>query len=140
MVGLVVAAHGRLAEEMVSTAAGIVGPLNGVATVSIEPGTPPEGIRDQVQRAVSSVDSGEGVLVLADLFGGTPCKECLMLCNQRQIEVLAGMNLPMLIKANSLRAGTMPLPDMAHTLAVYGQKTITCASDLIRDASETRRS
>ena len=138
MVGLVVAAHGRLAEELISTASGIVGSLSQVATLSVEPGTSPEEIRERVRRAVAATDTGEGVLVLADLFGGTPCKECLMLCGQRQIEVLAGVNLPILLKANSLRASGQPLPELAHTLALYGQKTITCASDLIRDLAAQR--
>src|SRR5262245_40912233 len=101
MVGLVVAAHGRLADEMVATAEGIVGPLGSVTTVRIEPGASPERIRQQVREAITAVDTGEGVLVLADLFGGTPCKECLMLCSQRPLEVVAGMNLPMLLKASS---------------------------------------
>jgi PTS system mannose-specific IIA component len=138
MVGLVVAAHGRLAEELVTTAEGIVGPLSPVATVRIEPGSPLDRIREEVQRAVASVDSGDGVLVLADLFGGTPCRESLMLCGQRRIEVVAGVNLPIIIKASSLRSGPLSLPDMAHMLTSYGQKTITCASDLVRDMSAQR--
>ena len=133
MVGLVVAAHGRLAEELVTTAESIVGSLHPVATVRIEPGTAPEAIREQVRRAVASVDTGTGVLVLADLFGGTPCRESLMLCGQRDLEVVAGVNLPLIIKASSVRNADVPLADMAHALAQYGQKTITCASDLVRD-------
>ncbi len=138
MVGLVVAAHGRLAEELVSTAEGIVGTLGEVATVSIQPGTPQDGIRDQLKKAVAAVDKGEGVLVLADLFGGTPCKESLMLCGQRSLEVIAGVNLPILLKADSLRSTPMPLSEMALALANYGQKTITCASELIRDITTSR--
>lgn len=138
MIGLVVAAHGRLAEELVSTAEGIVGKLSDLAVVSIQPGTPPEGIRDQVKKAVASVDNGSGVLVLADLFGGTPCRESLMLCNQRSLEVIAGVNLPMLIKASSLRAAGGAVTEVARSLVSYGQKTISCASDLIRDVSAPR--
>lgn len=138
MVGLVVAAHGRLAEELVATAESIVGPLGAVTTVAIERGTSPDGIREQVHHAVTTADTGEGVLVLVDLFGGTPCKESLMLCGQRSVEVLAGVNLPILLKASSLRAGPQSLPDMARALAVYGQKTITCASDLVRDLAAQR--
>ena len=95
MVGLVVAAHGRLAEELVATAEQIVGPLIGVKTVGIEPGSTPEVIRQKMRDAVHDLDSGEGVLVLADLFGGTPCKESLMLVQREHLEVLAGVNLPM---------------------------------------------
>lgn len=135
MVGLVVATHGRLAAEMVATAEQIVGKVPQCATVAIEPGVSPAAIRDQVRAAVDSVDTGEGVIVLADLFGGTPCKESLMLCQQRNIEVLAGVNLPMLIKAHALRAQEMSLPDLAHSVELAARKTITCVTDLLRDAS-----
>jgi PTS system mannose-specific IIA component len=135
MVGLVVATHGRLADELVATAEQIVGKLGSVETVSIEPGSAPEKIRSQMQQAVHDMDSGDGVIVLADLFGGTPCKESLMLCQNCHLEVLAGVNLPMLLKANSLRMEQMNLSDMAHALALYGQKNITCASDLLRAAN-----
>ncbi len=137
MVGLVVATHGRLADELVATAEQIVGKLPSIATCSIEPGTPPSEIRERMRAVVSSVDSGEGVIVMADLFGGTPCKESMMLCQKagNGIEILAGVNLPMLIKANSLRTSGegMSLPDMAHTLAQHAQRNITCVSDLIRE-------
>lgn len=134
MVGLVVATHGRLADELVATAEQIVGKLSAVATVSIEPGAAPEAIRTKMRNVVHALDSGEGVIVLADLFGGTPCKESLMLCGREHLEVLAGVNLPMLLKASSLRSEQMDLHDMATTLATYGQKNITCASDLLRAA------
>ena len=141
MVGLVVATHGRLAEEMVLTAEQIVGKLPSVATCSITPGTSPEDVRAQMRKAVTGVDEGEGVIVLADLFGGTPCKESLMMCQSgRNVEVLAGVNLPMLLKANSLRAEAMPLPDLAAALAAYGQRNITCASALLRDMTSTSTS
>ncbi|MCI0670828.1 MAG: PTS sugar transporter subunit IIA [Myxococcaceae bacterium] len=138
MVGLVVASHGRLAEELVATAEQIVGKLPSVATCSIEPGSPPEAIRERVRVAVESVEEGDGVIVLADLFGGTPCKESLMLCQRRSLEVLAGVNLPMLLKANSLRSEAMALPDMAEALANHAQRNITCASALLRHAQERR--
>jgi PTS system mannose-specific IIA component len=136
MVGLVVATHGRLADELVATAEQIVGKLASVATVSIPPGSPPEVIREQMKGGVHSVSDGHGVIVLADLFGGTPCKESLLLCQQAEIEVIAGVNLPMLLKANSLRAEALSLSDLAHRLALYGQKNITCASDLVRAVVE----
>ena len=135
MVGLVVATHGRLADELVATAEHIVGKLGHVATVSITPGSSPELIREQVASVVHSLDEGQGVIVMADLFGGTPCKESLRLCGKEHIEVLAGVNLPMLLKANSLRTQELQLDEMARELAQYGQKCITCASDLLRAAT-----
>ncbi|MFP2908145.1 PTS sugar transporter subunit IIA [Pyxidicoccus sp. 3LFB2] len=139
MVGLVVAAHGRLAEELVSTAEQIVGKLPAVATCNIEPGTPVEELRAKMKQAVSRVDDGEGVIILADLFGGTPCKESLMMCQRMNLEVLAGVNLPMLLKANSLRSEQMSLPEMANQLASHGQRNITCASALLREAQQQPR-
>jgi mannose PTS system EIIA component len=135
MVGLVVATHGRLAAELVATAEQIAGAMPAVATVSLEPGASPQEIREKVRSAVGAVDQGDGVIVMADLFGGTPCKESLMLCQAGKLEVLAGINLPMLLKANSLRSEAMPLADLAHTLTQYAQRNITCASDLVREAA-----
>ena len=135
MVGLVVATHGRLAAELVATAEQIVGHVEAAATVSLEPGASPQEIREKMREAVHSVDQGDGVIIMADLFGGTPCKESLMLCKTGKLEVLAGVNLPMLLKANSLRAEAMPLPDLAHALTQYAQRNITCASDLVRETT-----
>lgn len=134
MVGLVVASHGRLADELVHTAEQIVGTLPAVATCSIEPGTSVEDLRAQMKQAIARVDEGEGVIVMADLFGGSPCKESLMMCQRGNIEVLAGVNLPMLLKANSLRSEQLPLAEMANLLAAHAQRNITCASALLREA------
>ena len=136
MVGLVVASHGRLADELVATAEQIVGKLPSVATCNIEPGTSVEDLRDKMRQAVARVDTGEGVIVMADLFGGTPCKESLMMCQRGNIEVLAGVNLPMVLKANSLRGEQLPLAEIANLLASYGQRNITCASALLREAQQ----
>ncbi len=133
MVGLVVASHGRLAEELVSTARQIVGELPHVATCSVDPGASADDIRVQIRNAVKSVDDGEGVIVFADLIGGSPCTQSLNLCRQARIEVLTGVNLPMLLKANMLRTAPHPeLEALAQELTVYGKKNITCATDLLR--------
>lgn len=133
MIGLVVATHGRLAEELVSTAEQIVGKLPSVATCEVAPGMSVEALRDRICQAVDSVEQGQGVLVLADLFGGSPCTQSLTLCSRHQLEVLTGVNLPMLLKAGSLRHEGQSLTEMARSLVQYGQKNITCASALLRD-------
>src|SRR5512133_1531389 len=102
MVGLVIATHGRLADELVATAEQIVGKLPQVAACSVDPGASPADIRRRMGEVVDSVDLGQGALVLADLFGGTPCKEGLMLCGQKHLEVIAGVSLPMILKAHTL--------------------------------------
>lgn len=132
MIGIVIAAHGHLAEELAKTATQIVGELPHVSTCSVAPGSSPEEIRAHIRDAVREVDEGDGVLVLADLFGGSPCTQSLMLCAQEKLEVLTGVNLPMLLKANSLRLALPKLREMACSLAQYAQKNITLASDLVR--------
>jgi len=138
MVGLVIAAHGHLAEELVATAEQIVGTLTLTATCSIEPGASPEVIREQMRRAVSAVDTRDGVLVLAALFRGTPCNQGLTLTREHRLEVLTGVNLPMVLKANSLRAEALTLPELATAMTRYGQKNITCASALLRESQALR--
>ncbi len=138
MVGLVVATHGHLAQELVTTAESIVGKLAAVATCSIETGLSLEEIRTRMSGAIASVDTGDGVIVLADLFGGTPCNQSLTLSRDHHLEVLTGVNLPMLLKASSLRAEALPLPELAEALTQYGQKNITCASALLRDPAAVR--
>ncbi len=141
MVGLVVAAHGHLANELVHTAEQIVGTLSAIESVSIEPGASPEEIREKLRTAVRRTDDGSGVIVLADLFGGTPCNQSLMLCNTCQLEVITGVNLPMLLKAHSLRADPdLRVTEMALALAQYGQKNITCATALLREGATARTS
>jgi PTS system mannose-specific IIA component len=132
MVGIVVASHGHLAEEMLATARLIVGELKDVTACSVEPGASPEDIREHLRSAVARVDSGDGVIVFADLVGGSPCNQSLSLCRQARIEVLTGVNLPMLIKANSLRLNPCSLENLAHELTRYGQRNIMCATDALR--------
>lgn len=134
MVGLVVASHGRLAEELISTARQIVGELPHVVSCSVDTSASPEDIKVQLKNAVKAVDEGDGVIVFADLIGGSPCTQSLSLCRMNRMEVLTGVNLPMLLKANSLRNAQprVSLDVLAHELAQYGQKNITCATDLLR--------
>jgi PTS system mannose-specific IIA component len=132
MIGIVIASHGHLAEELARTAKQIVGELPRVATCSVEAGTAPEELRGRICEAVKSVEEGDGVLVLADLLGGSPCTQSLLLCGEQKLEVLAGVNLPMLLKANSLRLAMPRLQQLARELAQYSQRNITLASDLVR--------
>ena len=138
MFGLVIATHGRLAEELVSTAEGIVGPITAISASHVEPSASARDIHDQIHAAVKKVDEGQGVLILADLLGGSPCMQSLPLCVQGKVEVVTGVNLPMLLKANSLRLTAGSLQQLAIDLASYGQKNITRASALVRDAQSTQ--
>jgi PTS system mannose-specific IIA component len=134
MIGIVVAAHGRLAQELVETSAGIVGPLAQVAACSVPPSASPEELRQKLQETIATVDTGDGVLVLADLFGGSPCTQSVALCEKKNLEVITGFNLPMLIKASTLRTEGPSVSALAEALVQYGQRNITHASQLLRDA------
>ena len=118
---------------LLSTAQQIVGEMPAVATCSVDPGISPEELKAQIRAAVKAVDDGQGVIVFADLIGGSPCTQSLSLCQQARLEVITGVNLPMLLKANTLRHIASPLPELAHQLTTYGQRNITCATDVIRN-------
>ncbi len=132
MIGILVASHGRFAQELLATAQQIVGELPRAESCSVEPGASPEHIRAQLGDAVERLDEGEGVVVFADLIGGSPCTQSLSLCRQKNLEVLTGVNLPMLLKAHALRQAASSLTALAHDLADYGRKSITCATDKLR--------
>ncbi len=138
MVGLVVATHGRLAEEMLRTAEGIVGTLAQCAGVSVGAESSMEEARSRLGEAVKRVDSGDGVLVLTDMFGGTPANLALTFLDEK-LEVVTGVNLPMILKLATARAGNLPLRAAAELVAGYGQKNITLASELLRGRAQKGR-
>jgi len=139
MVGLIITAHGRLAEALLDTATQIAGPMDHVVTCNIAPGTSPEELRQRLQHAISEVGQGDGVLVLADLFGGTPCREALLLNAADGVEVVAGVTLPMVLKAASLRHEVPSLPELSEALVAHGQRHIQAASALLRAAQAKDR-
>lgn len=130
MIGVVVATHGKLAEEMIRTAEAVVGKLVQVAAVSVV-ATEPD-VRGRVEEAIRGVDQGDGVLLLTDLLGGSPTNLCLSFLTERKVEVVTGVNLPMLLKLGALRASEKPIAEVARDLAEAGQKAIGHASDLMR--------
>ena len=130
MVGLVVATHGALAQELIRTAEGIVGPVEKAAAISVDANTSVEDARARLATAIHKVGGdGEGVLVLTDMFGGTPANLALTFLEE-QIEVVTGVNLPMLLKLAGSRAGG--LAAAAELATAHGQKNITLASALLR--------
>ena len=130
MIGVVVAAHGRLAEELLRTAEAVVGALSGVGTVNVLASDPE--VRHKIEEAIRAVDGGEGVLLLTDLLGGSPTQLCLSFLNERKVEVVTGVNLPMLLKLVSLRPAGKPIAQLAREVAEAGQKSIGHASELLR--------
>lgn len=139
MVGLVVATHGRLAEELLRTAEGIVGRLEQCEAVSVGgSGSSMDDARARLGEAVKRVDSGEGVLVLTDMFGGTPANLALTFLDEK-LEVVTGVNLPMILKLSTARADALSLQQAAELVMGHGQKNITLASELLRTRVQKSR-
>jgi PTS system mannose-specific IIA component len=132
MIGLIVACHGRLAQELLNTAKQVVGDFPQTEACAIEAGMPLEDIRARLSAALSATNTGEGVVILSDVLGGTPCNQSLLLCGRGAIEVITGVNLPVLLKANALRSSGLSLREFTEQLVHYGRRTVTCASDALR--------
>jgi PTS system mannose-specific IIA component len=131
MVGVVVATHGRLAEELLRSAEGIIGRLEQSAAVTVDAQLSMDEARSRLGQAIAGVQTGDGVLVLTDMFGGTPANLALTFLDAG-VEVVTGVNLPMVVKLSTLRVEGKPLAALAEAIAAYGQKNITLASELLR--------
>ena len=134
MVGIVLVTHGKLGQELLRTAEGIVGQLCGACAVSIDTQDAMDQIREKMAQAIGSVDQGDGVLVLTDMFGGTPANLALTFLDERRVEVVTGVNLPMLLKLGTTRDDPATLGEIASTIAGCGQKNIVFASELLGGA------
>jgi PTS system mannose-specific IIA component len=130
MIGLVLVTHGRLAEEMVNALEHVVGPQDQVAAVSIGPDDEMEQRRADIVNKVDEMDSGDGVVVLTDMFGGTPSNLAISILERANVEVLAGVNLPMLVKLASVR-DKCDLADAVAKAQDAGRKYINIASQLL---------
>jgi len=127
MIGIVLVTHGRLADELRAATEHIVGPLRGVETVCIGPDDDIELRRDEITAAIGKVDTGDGVVLVTDMFGGTPCNLALLHLNKDKVEVLAGANLPSLIKLVDLRS-KLPLDAAVHEAIESGRKYMRAGS------------
>jgi PTS system mannose-specific IIA component len=133
MIGMVLVTHGRLAAEFIAALEHVVGPQVNVAAVCIGPEDDMEQRRQEILRSVAEVDTGEGVVLLTDMFGGTPSNLAISVMDRGRVEVIAGVNLPMLIKLASLRQ-TERLPEAVRGAQEAGRKYINVASQLLADA------
>ena len=131
MIGVVVVTHGQLATELVNAAETIVGELPRFAAVSIGWHEDTEDARNEIAQAIARVDDGTGVLILTDMFGGTPSNLAMTFLAEEKVEVITGVNLPMLIKLVN-----MPQPSdllaVARDMREHGRNAIWVASDLLR--------
>jgi mannose PTS system EIIA component len=135
MIGVVVVTHGQLAAELVNAAETIVGDLPQFAAVSIGWHEDVQDARDEIGAAIARVQNGGGVLVLTDMFGGTPANLGLTFLETDKVEVITGVNLPMLIKLASLSEPSHLL-DVAREMREHGRNAIWVASDLLRGDKE----
>ena len=134
MIGIVLVTHGRLADEFVAAFEHVVGPQNGIATVCIGPEDDMERRRQDIIDTIASVDGGDGVVLLTDMFGGTPSNLAISVMNETGVEVIAGVNLPMLIQLAQLR-GSDSLADAVAQAQEAGRKYISVASKLLGDGT-----
>jgi mannose PTS system EIIA component len=131
MIGVVVVTHGQLARELLNAAETIVGDLPRFTAVSIGWHEDTQDARDEIAQAIGRVQQGDGVLILTDMFGGTPANLAMTFLGQDKVEVITGVNLPMLIKL----AGLAEQPDLlavAREMREQGRNAIWVASDLLR--------
>jgi mannose PTS system EIIA component len=135
MIGVVVVTHGQLATELVNAAETIVGDLPNFSAVSIGWHEDVQDARDEIASAIEKVRRPGGVLIATDMFGGTPSNLGITFLEPDKIEVVTGVNLPMLIKAASLKDGAA-LTDVARTLREHGRNAIWVASDLLGGVSD----
>ena len=130
MIGLVLVTHGALADEFRAAVEHVVGAQEQIATICIGPDDDMEKRRQDIVDAIGAVDSGKGVVLLTDIFGGTPSNLAISLLEKDRIEVIAGINLPMLIKLASVRE-TLPLADAVLEAKEAARKYISVASEVL---------
>ncbi len=130
MIGLVLVTHGRLAVEFRAALEHVVGPQSQIEAITIDPEDDVEERRRDIIAAVKRVDSGDGVAILTDMFGGTPSNLAISVMSQPKVEVLAGINLPMLVKLAKVR-DEWPLAEAVAAAQEAGRKYVTIASRVL---------
>ncbi|MCF4097194.1 PTS sugar transporter subunit IIA [Maritalea mediterranea] len=130
MIGMVLVTHGALAEEFKSALEHVVGPQEQCAAVCIGPDDDMEVRRQDILTAVHDVDSGQGVVILTDMFGGTPSNLAISVMENREVEVIAGVNLPMLVKLARVRP-ELDMKTAVHEAQEAGRKYINVANDVL---------
>jgi len=138
MIGMVLVTHGKLAQEFISALEHVVGPQTKVKAVCIGPEDDMERRREDILRSVAEVDDGSGVVLLTDMFGGTPSNLAISVMGNAKVEVIAGVNLPMLIKLASVRQSEA-LPQAVAAAQEAGRKYINVASALLAAEEKERR-
>jgi PTS system mannose-specific IIA component len=135
MTGLLIITHCQLAKELLEAAEFIVGPLEAVECIAIDTSKDSKISRDMIEKKIGSLDQGAGVLVLTDMFGGTPSNLALSFLQKDTVEVVTGINLPMVIAVAHNRQGHS-LAEIAETAKTAGRRSISLASELLTPTEE----
>lgn len=130
MIGVLVTTHGNVGGELIKAVEMIKGPLEGILHLSMDQTKGLEELKKELAAAIKKLDHGQGVLILTDLFGGTPSNIALSLLKPGKVEVVTGVNLPMLLKSSELQQG-ISLKDFAVHIRDYGMKNIYLASEIL---------
>ena len=130
MIGVLITTHGNLGSELIKAAELIRGALKGIVHVSVDQAKGVEDLKKEISTAIKKLDQGSGVLILTDLFGGTPSNLSLSFLKEGKVEVITGVNLPMLLKLPDIREG-MSLKEFAQYIKDYGIKNISLASEIL---------
>ncbi len=139
MIGVVIVTHCHLAEELICAAQLVVGEeLKQFQAVPVEPKDGSEAIREKILAAIRKVDSGQGVLILTDMYGGTPSNISLSFLEEKRIEVITGVNLPMLLKLATLE-DPLDLERLAVFITDYGQRNINLASEVLKKRVDRKK-
>jgi len=133
MIGIIIVTHGHLGDALIEAAEFIIGNRpEAIESISINLSENAEILRAKIAQGIKKVEGQEGILILTDMFGGTPSNLSYSFLEEGHIEVLAGVNLPTLIQAASLRDKNMKLGELAANLEVFGKKSISLASGILK--------
>lgn len=130
MIGALITTHGNLGNELIKAAELIKGPLDDILHISVDQTKNVEDLKKEISNAIKKLDRGKGVLILTDLFGGTPSNISLSFIKEGKVEVLTGVNLPMVLKLSEVK-DDMTLRDFACLIRNYGEKNIMLASEIL---------
>ncbi|UCH01076.1 MAG: PTS fructose transporter subunit IIA [Deltaproteobacteria bacterium] len=130
MIGLLIISHGRLAKEILEAAEFIVGAVEAVECISIDAMKDSKRLRDMIKKKIDALDQGQGVLILTDMFGGTPSNVALSFLQKDTVEIVTGLNLPMVIAIAQNRKGHS-LAEIADMAKTAGKRSISLASELL---------
>ena len=135
MIGLVLVTHGRLADELRLAMEHVVGTQRNVATVCIGPDDDMEGCRSSIRQSIAQVDTGDGVVLLTDMYGGTPSNLAISMMSRDGVEVISGVNLPMLVKLAKVRSN-QTLGDCVDCAQAAGRKYMAAASHVLQSCTK----